>query len=79
MAAESSTASNLDIVIGYGAMVEVSPATAIVLIIANLAGSYIDPQNTLVFLRITAIILAALSFQCVIDCLQALGTIQISG
>jgi small neutral amino acid transporter SnatA (MarC family) len=54
-------------------------ATAIVLIIASLAESYINPRITLVFSRITAIILAALSLQYIIDGLQALGVIQISG
>ena len=54
-------------------------ATAIVLIIASLAESYINPQVTLVFSRITAIILAALSIQYIIDGLQALGVIQVTG
>ena len=38
-----------------------------------------QPRVTLVFSRITVIILAALSIQYIIDCLQALGVIQISG
>ena len=79
MVVASSPAGNLDIVIGYGAMVAVMLATAIVLIIASLAESYINPRVTLVFSRITAIILAALSIQYIIDGLQALGVIQVIG
>jgi len=79
MVVASSPAGKLDIVIGYGAMVAAMLATAIVLIISSLAESYINPRVTLVFSRITAIILAALSIQYVIDGLQALGVIQIAG
>jgi small neutral amino acid transporter SnatA (MarC family) len=60
-------------------MVAVMLATAIVLIIATLAEFYINPRVTLVFSRITAIILAALSIQYIIDGLQALGVIQVIG
>ena len=79
MVVASSPAGKLDIVIGYGAMVAVMLATAIVLIIASLAESYIKPRVTLVFSQITAIIPAALSIQYIIDGLQALRAIQISG
>ena len=79
MVVASRPAGNLDIVIGYGAMVAVMLATAIVLIIASLAESYINPRVTQVFSRITAIILAALSIQYIIDGLQALGVIQVIG
>ncbi|MDC0967102.1 MarC family protein [Alphaproteobacteria bacterium] len=79
MVVASSPAGKLDIVIGYGAMVAAMLATAIVLIISSLAESYINPRVVLVFSRITAIILAALSIQYVIDGLQALGVIQIAG
>ncbi|MDB0013890.1 MarC family protein [Alphaproteobacteria bacterium] len=79
MVVASSPAGKLDIVIGYGAMVSVMLATATVLIIASLAESYINPRVTRVFSQITAIILAALSIQYIIDGLQALGIIQISG
>jgi small neutral amino acid transporter SnatA (MarC family) len=58
-----SPAGKLDIAMGYGTLVSVMLATAIVLIIATLADSYINPRVTLVFSRITAIILAALSIQ----------------
>ena len=78
MVVASSPAGKLHIVIGYGAMVAVMPATAIVLIIAALAEFCINPRVTLVFSRITAIILAALSIQYIIDRLQALGVIQVT-
>lgn len=78
MVVASSPASKVDIVIGYGAMVAVMLATANILIIANLAESYINPRSTLVFSRITAIILAALSIQYIIDGLQALGVLQVT-
>ena len=79
MVVASNPTGNVNMIIGYGAMVAVMLATAIVLIIASLAESYINPRITLVFSRITAIILAALSLQYIIDGLQALGVIQISG
>ncbi len=79
MVVARSPAGNLDTIIGYGAMVAVMLATAIVSIITSLAESYINPRVTLVFSRITAIILAALSIQYVIDGLQALGVIQVIG
>ena len=53
-------------------------AMAIILIIASLAEFYINPRITLVFSRITAIILAALSIKYIIDGLQALGIIQVT-
>ena len=53
-------------------------AMAIILIIASLAEFYINPRITLVFSRITAIILAALSIKYIIDGLQALGVIQVT-
>ena len=55
MVVASSPVSNLDIVIGYGARIAML-ATAIVLIIASFAESYISSRVTLVFSRITAII-----------------------
>jgi len=79
MVVASNPTGNVNMIIGYGAMVVVMLATAIFLIIASLAESYINPRITLVFSRITAIILAALSIQYIIDGLQALGVIQISG
>ena len=79
MAVASNPAGNLDIIISHGAMVAMMLATAIVLIITSLAEPYINPRVTLVFSRITAIILAALLIQCIIDGLQALGVIQVIG
>lgn len=78
MVVASSPSDKLDIVIGYGAIVAVMLATAITLIIASLAESYISPRVTLVFSRITAIILTALSIQYIIDGLQALRVIQVT-
>ena len=78
MVVASSSAGKLDIVIGYGAMVAVMLATAIILIIASLAESYINRRITLVFSQITAIILAALSIQYIIDGPQVLGVIQVA-
>jgi multiple antibiotic resistance protein len=51
MVVASSPAGNLAIVIGYGAMVAVMLATAIILIITGLAETYINPRVTLVFSR----------------------------
>ena len=50
-------------------------ATALILIATSLADSYIDKRVTSAFSRITAIILAALSIQYIIDGLTALGVI----
>ena len=79
MAVANSHTGGLNIFIGYGAVVAVMLANAIILIIASLAKSYINPSITLVFSRITASILATLSFQYIIDGLRALGVIQIIG
>ena len=78
MVVASSPAGKLDLVIGYSAMVAVMLAIAIILIIAGLAETYINPRVTRIFSRITAIILAALSIQYIIDRLQALGVIQVT-
>ncbi|MDA7586526.1 MarC family protein [Alphaproteobacteria bacterium] len=75
----SSPAGNLDIVIGFGAMVAVMLAKAMFLIIASLARSYINPRVELVFSRITDIILATLSIQYIIDGLHALDVIKVTG
>jgi multiple antibiotic resistance protein len=74
----SSPAGKLDIVIGYGALVVVMLAKAIIFIIASLAELYINQRVTLVFSRITAIILAALSVQYIIEGLQPLSVIQVT-
>ena len=52
--------------------------TSVILIATSLAEAYIDTRVTSVFSRITAIILAALSIQCIIDRLQTLDGLPIS-
>ena len=52
--------------------------TAVILIATSLAEAYIDARVTSVFSRITAIILAALSIQYIIDGLQTLDGPPIS-
>jgi len=52
--------------------------TAVILIATSLAEAYIDTRVTSVFSRITAIILAALSIQYIIDGLQTLDGLPIS-
>ena len=63
MAVASSPEGKLDMFIGYSAMTAVMLTTTIILIIASLLESYINSRVTLVFFRITAIILATLSIQ----------------
>ena len=52
--------------------------TSVILIATSLAEAYIDTRVTSVFSRITAIILAALSIQYIIDGLQTLDGLPIS-
>ena len=52
--------------------------TSVILIATSLAEAYIDTRVTSVFSRITAIILAALSIQDIIDGLQTLDGLLIS-
>ena len=58
-----------------GALALVMAATALILIATSFAESYVDRRVTLVFSRIAAIILAALSIQYIIDGLSALDVI----
>ncbi len=60
---------------GYAALLAVMLATGLILSLTAMAENYIDPRATNVFSRITAIILAALSVQYVIDGLSILGLI----
>jgi len=64
--------------LGLGALAAVMAITAAVLIATSLAEAYIDTRVTSVFSRITAIILAALSIQYIIDGLQTLDGLPIS-
>ena len=64
--------------LGLGALAVVMAITAVILIATSLAEAYIDTRVTSVFSRITAIILAALSIQYIIDGLQTLDGLPIS-
>jgi len=64
--------------LGLGALAAVMAITAVILIATSLAEAYIDTRVTSVFSRITAIILAALSIQYIIDGLQTLDGLPIS-
>lgn len=58
---------------GYSALLAVMFLTGAILCMTGIAERFIDPRATNVFSRITAIILAALSVQYVIDGLSELG------
>jgi len=80
MVVSSANATSLKLsLLGLGALVAVMTVTALILIATSLAEAYIDRRVTSVFSRITAIILAALSIQYIIDGLQALGVISVGG
>ena len=64
--------------LGLGALAAVMAITAVIVIATSLAEAYIDARVTSVFSRITAIILAALSIQYIIDGLQTLDGLPIS-
>ena len=61
--------------IGYGALMAVMMATGLIMVLTAIAERIIDPRLSNVFSRVTAIILAALSVQYVIDGLAALQLI----
>ena len=65
--------------IGYGALGAVMVATAVILVLTGLAQNFIDPRIASVFSRVTAIILAALSVQYIIDGLTELGLAGTAG
>ena len=60
---------------GYAALLAVIVATVIILCLTGIAESWLNEKITLVFSRITAIILAGLSVQYVIDGLAAIGLV----
>ena len=64
--------------LGLGALAAVMTVTAIILIATSLAEAYLDTMVTSVFSRITEVILAAFSIQCIIDGLQILEGLRIS-
>ena len=60
---------------GYAALLAVMVATGIILTVTVVAEGWLDERITMVFSRITAIILAGLSVQYVIDGLTAIGIV----
>ena len=63
---------------GYAALLAVMVATGAILGLTVLAEGWMNEKITMVFSRITAIILAGLSVQYVIDGLAAIGLITLS-
>ena len=61
---------------GYAALLAVMAATGIILCLTVVAEGWLNEKITMVFSRITAIILAGLSVQYVIDGLSAIGLIS---
>ena len=60
---------------GYAALLAVMVATGIILCLTVVADGWLNEKITMVFSRITAIILASLSVQYVIDALMAIGIV----
>ena len=60
---------------GYAALLAVMVATGIILTVTVVAEGWLDERITMVFSRITAIILAGLSVQYAIDGLTAIGIV----
>ena len=62
---------------GYAALLAVMVATGIILCLTVVAEGWLNEKITMVFSRITAIILAGLSVQYVIDGLTAIGIVRL--
>ena len=60
-------------IIGYASLIAVMIATGLILCMTVVAESWLNERVTMVFSRITAIILAGLSVQYVIDGIQSVG------
>ena len=60
---------------GYAALIAVMVATSIILYLTVVAEGWLNEKITMIFLRITAIILAGLSVQYVIDGMSVIGLI----
>ena len=60
-------------IIGYASLIAVMVATGLILCMTVIAESWLNERVTMVFSRITAIILAGLSVQYVIDGIQSVG------
>ena len=65
--------------IGYAALLAVMVATGIIMCLTVVAEGWLKEKITIVFSRITAIILAGLSVQYVIDGLTAVGIVSLLG
>ena len=61
---------------GYAALLAVMVATGIILCLTVVAEGWLNEKITMVFSRITAIILAGLSVQYVIDGLTVIGVVS---
>ena len=62
-------------IIGYASLIAVMVATGLILCMTIIAESWLNERLTMVFSRITAIILAGLSVQYVIDEIQSVGLV----
>ena len=62
-------------IIGYASLIAVMVATGLILCMTVIAESWLNERVTMVFSRITAIILAGLSVQYVIDGIQSVGLV----
>lgn len=62
-------------IVGYASLVAVMVATGLILCLTVIAESWLNERVTMVFSRITAIILAGLSVQYVIDGMQSVGLV----
>ena len=62
---------------GYAALIAVMVATGIILCMTVVAEGWLNEKITMVFSRITAIILAGLSVQYVIDGMSVIGLITL--
>ena len=60
---------------GYAALLAVMALTGVILTVTVVADRWLDERVTMVFSRITAIILAGLSVQYVIDGLTTIGIV----
>ena len=62
-------------IIGYASLIAVMVATGLILCMTVIAESWLNERLTMVFSRITAIILAGLLVQYVIDEIQSVGLV----
>ena len=62
-------------IIGYASLIAVMVATGLILCMTVIAESWLNERLTMVFSRITAIILAGLLVQYVIDGIQSVGLV----